>query len=171
MFRHHVAEVERQPDFVHVQGHLIYTHLIMSQQDIQQPVLQIVWPRSFVIHQKLLLRLFPQHAVLQHELIVLDFDPFDTIQLDRFKILPQRFLIVIPKDDPMLLKHAGQDIVDLAFHRSITSVAWTFLSEHSTTKTHDGQECPSYGSRGSSILRRCLFTEFPHQPPDTTPPL
>lgn len=87
----------------------------MSQLNIKKPIVAIGGLWTGFEQQELLVRLLPQQAMLQTELIVRDLDLLYFRQVNRVKICEQRFLFVVPKDNAMLLEQSFQGDLDSRF--------------------------------------------------------
>jgi len=98
----------------------------MSKLDIEQPVIAIFRLRTGFENQELLCCLLAQQAIFEPKLIVFDFDLLYSWKANSVEVSAQRFFLVVPKDDSMLLEefdegllNFGFGILDFGFHRLI----------------------------------------------------
>jgi hypothetical protein len=66
---------------------LVGTKVSVGKLGVQQPVVQVSGLRAFMIEQELTFRLLAQDAVLDSELVVLQFDLLDAVKGDRLELL------------------------------------------------------------------------------------
>ncbi len=112
---HDWAELIWQFQLSKPQRRFVSTEIGVGKLDIEQPVVAISRLNARFEHQELLRRLLAKQAVLQAELIVRNLDLLDLCQIDCIKVTAKRFLLVVPKDDAMLMEQPFQCILDSRF--------------------------------------------------------
>ncbi|MPM73020.1 hypothetical protein SDC9_119996 [bioreactor metagenome] len=85
-------------------GSLVGMKLTLVEQYIQQPILLITRSGSLMVEQELSLGFFPEQAMLQGELIVGNLKLGDTIKLKSFIVFPEGFLVIVPKNNAVLVE-------------------------------------------------------------------
>ncbi len=102
------SEFTAQPQFVQPNCHLVRIKNPVRQLHIQKPVVFIFRNRAGKIEQKLLRGFLSQNPVFQTEFIVVDLNLFNLRQLQLGKVVAHLFIVVVPEDNPMLIKKLCQ---------------------------------------------------------------
>ena len=113
---HHLREFQAEFQVGQPDGRLVAAKLAVSQLYIQQPVVQVGRLRPFAVEEELLLRLRTQNPVLQAVFVVVQLEFLDTGKLQRFEVVAQLLLGVVPEDDPVAVEEFGQGLGDTVTH-------------------------------------------------------